>query len=89
MAEVGVDLHEPFDELGHDARVVVVADSPGDPVSVREAARVRVEALVDALGIRVRYGDAVRGAFAIDPDVTFLNHGSYGAAPRFLVAAQG
>jgi isopenicillin-N epimerase len=36
----------------------------------------------------VRFGHAALSAFALHPDVTFLNHGSFGAAPRAVLAAQ-
>jgi isopenicillin-N epimerase len=32
--------------------------------------------------------DTIRSAFALDPSVTFLNHGSFGATPRAVLAEQ-
>ncbi|MDB5405576.1 MAG: cefD [Rhodospirillales bacterium] len=34
------------------------------------------------------YGRAVRGEFLLDPDFLIVNHGSFGAAPRSVLAAQ-
>jgi isopenicillin-N epimerase len=34
------------------------------------------------------FGRAIRDAFLLDPDVTYLNHGSFGATPRAVLAAQ-
>lgn len=33
-------------------------------------------------------GHALRGAFALEPDLLFLNHGSFGATPRAVLAAR-
>ena len=38
--------------------------------------------------IGVEYGRAVRGEWDLDPDFLTLNHGSYGATPRVVRAAQ-
>ena len=35
-----------------------------------------------------RFGRAMRGDFCLDEDVAFLNHGSFGATPRVVLAAQ-
>ena len=35
-----------------------------------------------------RFGRAVRAEFCLDDDVAFLNHGSFGATPRAVLAAQ-
>src|SRR5688572_26472852 len=88
MADVGIDLRDPFDTLGSHTALITVPEVVGDLASVRDAARTQAESLADEHGLRARYGDAVRGAFGIDPDITFLNHGSYGAAPRSVLAAQ-
>ncbi|MBI1778979.1 MAG: aminotransferase class V-fold PLP-dependent enzyme [Proteobacteria bacterium] len=34
------------------------------------------------------FGSAIQGAFALDPEVAHLNHGSFGATPRKVMAAQ-
>ncbi|MBW1879409.1 MAG: hypothetical protein JRJ84_13680, partial [Deltaproteobacteria bacterium] len=34
------------------------------------------------------FGRAIRDAFLLDPDVAYLNHGSFGATPRAVLAAQ-
>jgi isopenicillin-N epimerase len=34
------------------------------------------------------YGRAIRGEFLLDPDFLIVNHGSFGATPRFVLAAQ-
>jgi len=39
-------------------------------------------------GLARRFGAAVRDQFALDPDIAFLNHGSFGATPRSVLAAQ-
>jgi isopenicillin-N epimerase len=36
----------------------------------------------------VAYGAALRGEWRLDPGVTYLNHGGYGATPRAVLAAQ-
>jgi isopenicillin-N epimerase len=36
----------------------------------------------------LRYGRAIRGEFLLDPDFLIVNHGSFGAAPRSVLAAQ-
>jgi isopenicillin-N epimerase len=36
----------------------------------------------------VAYGAALRGAWPLDPAVTYLNHGGYGATPLAVLAAQ-
>jgi isopenicillin-N epimerase len=35
-----------------------------------------------------RFGRAIRGAFCLDDAVAYLNHGSFGATPRAVLAAQ-
>lgn len=35
-----------------------------------------------------RFGPAMRSAWAIDPDITYLNHGTVGAPPRRVLEAQ-
>ena len=35
-----------------------------------------------------RYGNAVADLWPLEPDMIFLNHGSYGAAPKVVLAAQ-
>lgn len=37
---------------------------------------------------RTRFGRALRRRFLLDPSARFLNHGSYGATPRAVLAAQ-
>jgi len=44
--------------------------------------------LLTEVGLRRAYGDAVRPAFLLEPDMVFLNHGSYGATPRSVIEAQ-
>jgi len=36
----------------------------------------------------VRFGRAIRDQFLLDPEIAFLNHGSFGAVPRVVFAAQ-
>src|SRR5580704_7179045 len=35
-----------------------------------------------------RYGASVRSEWPLDPDVTYLNHGGFGVAPKAVLAAQ-
>lgn len=37
---------------------------------------------------RPRFGRAIRGLWHLDPGAAFLNHGSYGACPKTVLAAQ-
>lgn len=41
-----------------------------------------------AIGHTAPMTSALRDAFLLDPDVAFLNHGSFGATPRAVLAAQ-
>lgn len=34
------------------------------------------------------FGHSLRGLWSLDPGIHFLNHGSFGAAPRHVFAAQ-
>lgn len=34
------------------------------------------------------FGHPLRGLWSLDPGIRFLNHGSFGAAPRHVLAAQ-
>jgi isopenicillin-N epimerase len=52
---------------------------PGDATPVAGAA---------SAGFRRWHTDAVRDAFCLDPAVTHLNHGSFGAVPRVVAEAQ-
>lgn len=54
----------------------------------RESIRRRVEAFLEERGKRARFGAASRPLFALRDDVVFLNHGSFGATPREVLAAQ-
>ncbi len=50
--------------------------------------RDEIDALLQRHGRRVAFGAAVRDAFVLRRDMTFLNHGSFGAAPRVVLEAQ-
>jgi isopenicillin-N epimerase len=39
-------------------------------------------------GTSARYGASVRSEWPLDPDVTYLNHGGFGVAPKAVLAAQ-
>ena len=42
----------------------------------------------DARPMTRPFGAAIRSEWLLDPDVAFLNHGSFGATPRRVLAAQ-
>src|SRR5712692_3616360 len=39
-------------------------------------------------GVRMRFGHGMLQHWMLDPDVTYLNHGTVGAVPRSVLAAQ-
>lgn len=101
LAEVGIDLANPWDPIevadlavgvgapaGEGTETLRWPEDGGEPAALRAAVRERVEALLAARSRRVAYGDAVKERFALRSDVLFLNHGSFGATPREVLAAQ-
>jgi len=42
----------------------------------------------EALAVRMKFGSAIRHEWTLDPDFLTVNHGSYGATPKIVLAAQ-
>lgn len=55
--------------------------------AARDTLRTRVEGFLIERGLRHSFA-GVRGDFLLDPTVTFLNHGSFGATPRSVMEAR-
>lgn len=88
--------NEPWPQLGA-RRVTWATPDPctaksRDPLAPFRVARdqigARVAAFLEQEGQAARFGDAVRAQFALQPDIAFLNHGSFGATPRSVLDAQ-
>ena len=55
----------------------------------RDTIRRAVDRALEERNLRVRFGDdETRSQFALREDITFLNHGSFGATPRPVLEAQ-
>src|SRR5207244_9620831 len=83
---IGVAVTAPDEHAGRDlAEAQLPSEGAGLPVRARTE---RPDALKHAVAtVRGVSDDAdLRAEFLLDPDVTFLNHGSFGACPRNLFA---
>lgn len=67
----------------------VTTSDPLAPFRVaRDEIGARIAAFLAQEGHAVQFGEAVRGEFLLQPGIAFLNHGSFGATPRSVLAAQ-